>query len=305
MAGVTSVWRSAVALLGWPGLLGGAALGWLYLWIRRKLVARLQRRWGPPFYQPAFDFLKLLGKQTVVPAGVNRAHFYALPLAALAAAACALALIPIPANPVPTFNGDLVALLYLLEVPALCEVLAGYVSRSPYGQVSSAREALLSLGYNLPFLAALIALAVHAGSYRVSAMVAAPWSWVRLAATLAFLLAIPARLQSNPFSIPNAEQEILAGARTEYNGAPLALFELAHALELTALVGLSAVLIIPTGGSGLVHGLAFVAASLLVVAAVSVLSAGTARLKLDQAVRFYWSWGMLAALAACLAAALG
>ena len=296
--------RYAMALLLWPGLAGGALLGWLYLWLRRKLIAKLQRRFGPPFYQPAFDFLKLLGKQTVVPTGVNRRLFYALPVTALAASTCALALIPVPGNLMPPFSGDLIVLLYLLEVPALCEVLAGYVSRSPYGQVSSAREALLSLGYNLPFLAALIALAMHTGSFQMSAIVAAPWSWVRLAAGLAFLLAIPARLKSNPFSIPNAEQEILAGAYTEYNGAPLALFELAHTLELVALVGLFAVLFIPASGSLIGRGLLYLGISLLVVAVISGLSAGTARLKVNQAMRFYWSWGMLAAVLACISAAL-
>ena len=68
---MSDCWRYAAALLLWPGLAGGALLGWLYLWLRRKLIARLQGRFGPPFYQPAFDFLKLLGKKTVVPGGVT------------------------------------------------------------------------------------------------------------------------------------------------------------------------------------------------------------------------------------------
>ena len=66
-----AVGEYAFAVLVWPGLLGAAALGWLYLWIARKLTARLQGRRGPPFYQPFFDFVKLLGKDTVVPAGVE------------------------------------------------------------------------------------------------------------------------------------------------------------------------------------------------------------------------------------------
>ncbi len=153
-------WRDAIALLVWPGLLGGAVIGWLYLWIARKLMARLQGRQGPPFYQPFFDFIKLLSKQTVIPGGVNRLVFFALPLASVIATTSALALIPAPGNLVRPFAGDLILLLYLLEMPALCDVLAGYVSRSLYGQVSAAREAILMLAYNLPFLAALIALGI-------------------------------------------------------------------------------------------------------------------------------------------------
>ena len=63
--------RYVFAVLVWPGVLGVGALGFFYLWIARKHDARLQGRRGPPFYQPFFDFVKLLGKQTVVSRGVN------------------------------------------------------------------------------------------------------------------------------------------------------------------------------------------------------------------------------------------
>ncbi len=297
-------WGDAFALLVWPGLLGGALLGWLYVWIARKLTARLQGRQGPPFYQPFFDFVKLLGKQTVVPGGVNRIVFYALPLASVIATASALALIPAPANPVRPFAGDLILLLYLLEMPALCDVLAGYVSRSLYGQVSAAREAILMLAYNLPFLAALIALGIHAKSFSLSAIVALPVGPVHLIAALAFLLALPARLKSNPFSIPNAEQEIVAGAHIEYNGVPLALFELSHTLEVVALVGLFVVLFLPRAANDLVAGALYLLLGAVLMGLVTLLAASTARLKVHQAFRFYWSWGAVAAVLAFIVAAV-
>ncbi len=295
-------WCYIVALLLWPGLIGGALLGWLLLWMRRKLMARMQQRIGPPFYQPFFDFVKLLGKQTVVPEGVNRQLFYALPMVSLAAVTYGLALLPVPWNPASSFGGDLILLIYLLEVPALCDVLAGYGSRSVYGQVSAAREAVLSLGYNLPFLAAVIAIAMAAGSYRLGDLAAAPFGWTHVAAALAFVLALPAKLKSNPFSIPNAEQEILGGAHTEYNGAPLALFELAHAIELVALIGLFGVLFLPAVSNTFAALLFYLLFGMAVVAAVTLLSAGTARLTIAQAVRFYWRWGLAIAALAFVAA---
>jgi NADH-quinone oxidoreductase subunit H len=301
---VSDWWRYIVALLLWPGLVGGALLGWLLLWLRRKLTARMQRRIGPPFYQPFFDFVKLLGKQTVVPRGVDGRLFYALPLVSLAAATYALALLPAPGNPAPSFGGDLILLIYLLETPALCDVLAGYSSRSVYGQVSAAREALLALGYNLPFLGAVIAIATAVGSYRLADLAAAPFGWAHLAAGLAFLLALPAKLKSNPFSIPNAEQEILGGAHTEYNGAPLALFELAHAIELVALVGLFAILFLPSVANTPVALALYLLFGIGVVAGVTLLAAGTARLTISQAVRFYWRWGLAAAALAFVVALL-
>jgi NADH-quinone oxidoreductase subunit H len=288
-------WRDLVALLLWPGIAAGAVLGWLLLWMRRKLTARLQRRVGPPFFQPFYDTVKLLGKQTVVPAGVNRVLFYGLPLASLAAVAYALALIPAPFNPARGFNGDLILLIYLLEVPAVCEVIAGFSSRSIYGQVGAAREALLGLGYNLPFLAALLAVATAVGSFSLTAMAGAPLGPIHAVAALAFLLALPARLKSNPFSIPNAEQELVGGAHTEYNGAPLAIFELAHTLELVALCGVLGVLVLPATGLPALDLVLYLAFCALIVAGVTALAAGTGRIKIDQAVRFYWRWGLAAA----------
>lgn len=302
---MTALWQYALGLIIWPGVLGGAALGWFYIWIARKLMARLQGRKGPPFYQPFFDFVKLLGKSTVAPRDIDRGLFYALPVAALAAATFALVIVPVPGNPVGSFSGDLVLLLYLLEVPMLCDVLAGYVSRSIYGQVSAMREAVLSLGYNVPFLGAVIALAQHARSFRLSDLQAAPIGPVSLLAALAFLLAIPARLKSNPFSIPNAEQEIVAGAHIEYNGVPLALFELAHALEVVLLVQLFLVLFVPALGSPGTTALLYLALGVGLVAVVTAIASVTARLNVVRAFRFYWKWGGLAAAAAIVAAVMG
>lgn len=297
-------WGIGSALLLWPGLIGGAALAWLFLWIQRKLAARLQGRQGPPFYQPFFDFIKLLGKETVIPGGVNRRLLYGAPMVSAVAATCALALIPLPGNPMPSFAGDLIVLLYLLEMPALCEVLAGYSSRSLYGQVGSAREAILWLGYNLPFLAAVVSLAITAKSLRLAALAAAPLGPVHLAAAAAFLFALPARLKRNPFSIPNAEQEIVAGPFTEYNGVPLAFFELSHGLELVALVSLFTVLFLPLGHTSTLRWLLFLLGSGVLVALITLVATATARLTVRHAFRFYWSWGACAAIAALVIAGI-
>jgi NADH-quinone oxidoreductase subunit H len=292
------------ALLIWPGLAGGAALGWLFAWIQRKLTARLQGRKGPPFYQPFFDFVKLLGKETVAPGGVDRRLLFALPLISAVAAVCALSLIPVPGNPMPSFAGDLIVLLYLLEVPALCEVLAGYSSRSLYGQVGSAREAILWLAYNLPFLAAVLSVAIQAKSLTLAALVAVPLGPVHLAAVAAFLFALPGHLKRNPFSIPNAEQEIVAGPFTEYSGAPLAFFEMAHGLELVALVSLFTVLFLPVGRAAATGWLAYLIGSGALIAMITLVATATARLTVRHAFRFYWSWGACAAVLALVIAGI-
>jgi len=300
----SGLWQYLMALFIWPGLIVAALLSWFFLWLMRKLTARLQGRQGPPFYQPFYDFIKLLGKRTIVSDGVNRTLFYALPIAATVSVVFALALLPLAGNPLPSFTGDLIILLYLLEMPAFCTILAGYVSGSLYGQVSSAREAVLLLCYNLPFLASVVALAVQSRSFELAALAHQPWTIVHLIAALTFLLAVPARLRSNPFSIGNAEQEIVAGAMTEYNGLPLAFFEFSHGLELVALVGLFDVLFIPKVSGVALSLLVYLVVSLLVVITVTLLAVSTARIRVNQAFRFYWWWGAIAALASFAAAFL-
>ena len=297
-----NAWAANIfALLLWPGLIGGAVFGWFYLWLVRKLTARLQGRKGPPFYQPFFDFIKLLGKEWIVPGGVSTLY-YMLPWVSLVSALFALALVPAPGNPMQSFPGDLIVFLYLLEMPALCEILAGFSTRSPYGQVGATREAMMSLAYNVPFLAAVIALATHVGSFSLTALAKAPFSWAHLIAALAFLLALPARLKSNPFSISNAEQEIVAGAYTEYSGPLLAVFELSHALELVALVGLFSILFLAPLAGSLAAWVVYVLLSLALVVLVTVVSTATARLKLNQAFKLYWSWGAAVAVLALVVA---
>ena len=288
-------WRALLSLLVWPGLLAGAISGWFLLWLSRKITAQLQGRQGPPFLQPFFDFWKLMGKRTLIPRGANPVLFYALPILSLVSVVFALSLLPVPGGAMVSFQGDLVLLIYLLEMPALMDVLAGFVTRSVYAQVGSAREALLSLAYNLPFLSALIALAIKASSFQLEAIVTARITPVHVLAALALFLAILARLKVNPFSIPNAEQEIVAGVHVEYNGIPLALFELTHGLEVAALVGILAVLFAGSIGPTGLGLLAFWLIGLGVVLLIYLVAAGTARLKVQHAVRFYWTWGFLAA----------
>jgi NADH-quinone oxidoreductase subunit H len=297
-------WRILLAVFVWPGLLGGALLGWLFLWINRKLMARLQGRKGPPFYQPFFDFVKLMGKETIVAGGMNRIVFSALPLVALISMTFALALLPLPGNPLRSFNGDLILLIYLLEMPALCEILTGFVTRSLYAQVGATREAILSLGYNVPFLTALIALAVHAKSSSLQEIVTATPGPALVFVALAILLSVPARLKSNPFSIANAESEIVAGILTEYNSKPLAIFELVHGLELTALAGLFGVIFLPFAHSVMTGLAIYILCALVLIFLTTGLAAATARLKVQHALRFFWSWGVAASVLSIVVAVI-
>ena len=290
--------RSLFTLLVFPGLLYALPMGWLMLGLERKLRARFQGRLGPPLSQPFYDVIKLLAKSPVPRMASEKGLLAALPLLALAAMAGALALLPVGAGE-RGFFGDLILLVALLEVPPLCLILAGYASRSIYGEVGATREALVSVACNVPFLAALVAMATAAGSLHISRMaIATPWL-VRVPALFAILICLPVKLRLNPFSLANAEQELLAGPITEFDGPRLALWELAHALEWVALTGFVAVLAVPLRSPhGLVNVLGFVLLSLVLVPVLAALASATARLKITQATRLLWHWGSAVALVA-------
>ena len=286
--------RALLALIVFPGLLYALPMGWLMLGSERRIVARLQGRIGPPLSQAFYDFVKLLAKWPVARTRQDALLFTILPLLALGSSLGALALLPVLA-PTGSPPGDLVLVVGLMEMAPLCAILAGFASRSIYGEVGATREAFLGISSNVPFLAALLALAYASNSLDLARIVRlAPWA-VRAPALLAILCCLPVKLRINPFSVANAEQEILAGPLTEFSGPRLALWELAHAMEWVTLCGLVAVLLVPLHRlSQPVGALAFILASFALVPLLATLAAATARLKLAQATRFLWRWAALA-----------
>lgn len=281
-------------LLIFPGLLFAVPAAWFVLWLERKSVALMQKRIGPPFPQPFFDFIKLFGKSLPERRGLEGLVMRACPLIAVAAAAGAVGMLPVLPGQ-GGFQGDLILLLALMEIPAICLIVAGFSTRSLFGEIGAAREAVLLVSYNLVFLLAAISIAVAQHSFRLDALAAAPWSVWRYLGLFAMLLCLPARLHVNPFSLPNAEQEIYAGPMTEYAGFELALWQLSHGLEWVAGVGLIAALALP--GLHAWFGVALIlAVGLVLVLLLSVAAAATARLAIDTTVRFYWQCTVVLAL---------
>jgi NADH-quinone oxidoreductase subunit H len=282
--------QSLLALLVFPGLLYALPMGWLMLGTERKLRARFQGRIGPPLTQPFWDLVKLLAKWPVARVVADRRLLAGLPLMAVAAMVGALALLPVFAGE-NGFSGDLILLVALLELPPLCLILAGYASRSIYGEVGATREAVISIAANVPFLGALLGMATAAGSLHLSTIaVATPWA-VRAPALAAILVCLPVKLRINPVSLANAEQEVLAGPLTEFDGRLLGLWEMAHGLEWVALAGFVVTLAVPLRSSfGIVDGLLFALLSMALVPLLTLLAASTGRLKLAQATRLLWRW---------------
>lgn len=289
--------RSLIALLFFPGGLFLLLCGLAYEWIDRKLLARLQNRVGPRWFQPLADVVKLLAKEEIVPDGVNRRLFTALPIVALASGLTAALYVPLLGlSPAFGFPGDLIVTLYLLSLLTLCMGLAGANTLDRFSLVGATRTLTQLFSYEAPFLLALLGPALLAQSWQIGEVAAfANGKWLLVTQPLGFIVAViglMGKLELPPFDAPEAETEIVAGAMTEYSGRGLALFRLGKGIELV--IGLTLVAAFYLGG--LPNPLHFALKTLGLLLIVVGLQSILARLRIDQTVGLWWRYGVLAVL---------
>ncbi|HEX6383526.1 MAG TPA: complex I subunit 1 family protein [Anaerolineae bacterium] len=286
--------HNITALLFFPG---GAFLilaGMAYEWLDRKLIARLQNRVGPRWFQPLADTMKLLSKEEVIPDGANPLLFAGLPIVALAGALTAALYVPLLGLPPSyTFAGDLIVTIYLLSLLTLALGLAGTNTASRFTVIGATRTFTQLFAYEAPFLLALLGPAIVAGSWQISQITAYTGArWLLLSQPVGFLVAViglMGKLEMPPFSAPEAETEIVAGALTEYSGRGLAIFRLGKAVELV--VGLTLIAAFYLGG--VTHPLAFFLKTIGLLLLMALLQSLMTRLRIDQTVVLWWRYGAL------------
>lgn len=295
-----------VLLTGLAGLAAG--------WFDRKVTARVHYRVGPPLLQPLWDLIKLTGKETLVPEGAHRPLFLAAPVIAFAAAALGSTILWVTALGAHSgFVGDWIVVLYLLLIPPLAGILGGFASRNPLASVGASREMQLLLGYELPFLLALMVPVVKSGGqFRLEELVAwqatagsFAWAPSGVLALLAAIVCVQAKLTLVPFDQPEAETELAGGSLIEYSGAALALFRLTRHMLLFALPFLLILLFLGGTGTNPVQWAAAVVKYVILLAVITVLRNTNPRVRTDQALRFFWGPTTVAALVAVGLAAAG
>ena len=323
-------WLKILETLGYilifPGFLFCFLVGLFLSGVDRKIVAKMQKRVGPPLLQPFYDFFKLCGKETIVPAVANKGMFLAAPLVGLASLIVLQMFIPVFSFTAFSTMADVIVILYLLLIPALAMILGGAASGSPYAGVGLSREMVTVIACELPLVLVLLAVARVVGDAtnaehglvfsmtEITGYQMAHGSLITkismIPAAIAFLLIIPGETGSHPFDTAEAETEICEGLLAEYSGAPLAVFKLSHSIKvltlsslfvalflgglggkLTALVGAMG---LAGAAAGMVGGL--LGAILLVLLCVvitivfiSLVHAITARLKIEQVFKYYWT----------------
>lgn len=301
---------NALTVLGYilifPGFLFCFLAGMLLTGIDRKLVARMQKRVGPPILQPFYDFFKLMGKETIVPAAASKVTFLMAPLVGLAALVVIQLFIPIFSFQAFSGVADVIVILYLLLIPALAIIMGGAASGSPYAGVGLSREMVTVISCELPLVLVLLAVGKTVGSALgtgltfsltdIATFQAANGSLIckasMIPAAVAMLLIIPGETGSHPFDAAEAETEICEGMLAEYSGAPLGVYKLSHSIKILTLTSLFTALFLGGLGTGilLVDGLIVFAISVvLTIVCISLVHAVTARLKIEQIFKYYWT----------------
>jgi NADH-quinone oxidoreductase subunit H len=296
MPGVMNNLYGLFYMLVFPGMVFLAVFALAAEYVDRKFHAKLQRRIGPPWFQPLADLIKLAAKEDLVPEGAEKWMFKLTPIVALASVLTAFIYIPVwGLNAAHHFSGDVIVVLYLLTIPTFTFFLGGWYSRSVFSMIGAARTLTQLFAYEIPLFLAVLSAAVLAGTWSLSEMTKFYGDHPALAAVnvLGFfvsLICLLGKLEKVPFDIPDAETEIGAGTFTEYSGRLLAMFRLTVAIEMIVGASLVAAVFLPFG-LGIHPAAGFGLYLVKVMAVVCLLTIGRtvmARLRIDQMINFCW-----------------
>ena len=242
---VSEALNFVLQLLIFPGFLFIICLAFFSEWVLRKFVARIQNRMGPTYtgyggvLQPFADFIKLLGKEDILPAFAEKSFFTLTPLLCLALPLTAIFVLPIAGHQaLISFEGDLIFLAFTFTMLTIMVFLGGFLSGSVFSMVGGVRAATQLLGYEIPLLLALFGPAIPASSLSISKI--SMWQaqnnawglWTQPIGFGVLVICLLAELELLPFDIPEAETEIVAGWNVEFTGRRLALVRLGRDVEL-------------------------------------------------------------------------
>ena len=214
------------------------------VWLERKGSGRFQRRYGPTevgyagLLQPMADAIKLMSKQLIVPAGVDRLLFRVAPVLVMAPALIGLCTVPFSeALAARNINLGLLMVFSFGSINVMAVMLAGWSSRNKYAVISAARVVSQNVAYEIPMLLIVITMLMITGTMDLNEIVRQQaggfWHWYlfRFSANplmpltfLMFFTCMLAETNRAPFDMAEAESELVAGAITEYSGMGFGVF---------------------------------------------------------------------------------
>ena len=250
----TSVGIAALTVAQTLALLVPVLLCVAYLtWAERKVLALMQMRKGPnmvgPFglLQPFADAIKMLMKETIVPAGASRYLFLGAPILTFILAMIAWAVIPV--NDGWAIADINVGILYLFAVSSLGVygiIIAGWASNSKYAFLGALRSAAQMVSYEVSIGFVIVTVLLCVGSLNLTEIVRAQqnlWFAIPLFPMFViFFISALAETNRAPFDLPEGESELVAGFFVEYSSMSFALFFLGEYANMILMSALTTIL---------------------------------------------------------------
>ncbi|MCD6545932.1 MAG: respiratory chain complex I subunit 1 family protein [Thermotogae bacterium] len=251
--------------------------------IARKIIARVQRRYGPPWYQNFIDIFKALSKY-------GFSHGWIFDFGVLMALGGVIATLTfVPLGNLVAFPGldNVFVVLYLFAIGALGMAMGMVGTGNPNASIGVARALTQMLGYEVPYLVTLSVIIFYYKTSSISSLIAAQsngWNLFKMpiGALVAFI-SLMGMLGKKPFDTPIAPAEIASGPMVELSAKYMGLLMLMHTFSIFVETSLF-VDIFLGGGNYLVFLLKF---SLVWIIA-TLISAILPRFRIEQVVKFYW-----------------
>ena len=243
-------------------LLGAAIVGSLMMtmtavagpWAKRKVTAAFTDRYAVNRLGPfgiviiVADAVRLLSKELIVPEGADRPAWDLAPVVLAFSALLGFAVIPMGSG-IHLADPE-VGLVYVFAIASIASlglVMAGYASNNKFSMLGGLRAVAQNLAYELPLVLIAASVVLFSGSLQMSEIVARQAepllslgpvtipTWYAFVNPFAFVLFVIANLMEvgrNPFDIPEAPTEIVAGYQTEYSSVYFVLIYLGEFLHI-------------------------------------------------------------------------
>jgi len=295
--------------------------------LERKLVARFQSRIGPNragpkgILQPVADFVKLLFKEDLTPAGANRFIFTLAPVMAFIPAFMAIAVIPF-GDSVTLFGRrfDLIisdfniGILFIFAAGSLgvyALVLAGWSSNSKYSLLGGLRAAAQMISYEVALGLSVVGVLILAQTLSLSEIVRQQstfdqwFIWKQPLGFLLFWICGVAETNRAPFDLPECENELVAGYHTEYSSIKFAMFYVAEYANMITISAVATSLFLGGWNGPLLPPVVWFLIKVVFFLFLYIwLRATLPRLRYDQLMRFGWLVLLPLALANVMGTAL-
>jgi NADH-quinone oxidoreductase subunit H len=270
------------------------AVGLFFMGVGRQISARLQRRFGPPLWQPYVDVIKCFARRST-------SHHFIMDLGSmmgLAGLVAAATLLPVAGwLPFPS-GGPLIVILYLMPIGYLGMAMGVSASGNPLAAIGIGRALTLMVGYEVPFAILLLSIVAAFDTSLLSVMAQVQsgglgaWNAVRMPlGFIAALIAMQAMLAEKPFDAMIAPAEIASGPMVELGGKFLGMAFLQHAVSIYVVTGLVVNMFL--GGAASIP--VFFLKQLLLFSLAMGVNGIFARFRIEQATVFLWlSAGSLA-----------